>query len=192
MTRGDLDSSSYPELFITSTQENGHPIFDLVKDNGGVNAPRFMLHIINRVLAAGKTMDFVKRMHTVTSVEDEKFTSFLQQEFGEFESINPFEQAFENTLDTWIAKKYDYASQMLRETLHDKSELWRTLDGIHGIYCMLSYTSMTKFTQTLFQKVAHSSSDFTDGRWINLENGEIDTSLRMIYTNHFLQTFPVL
>jgi hypothetical protein len=192
MTHGDLDCSSYPEFFITSTLENGHPIFDLVKNNGGVMAPRFMLHVVNRVLAAGKTMDFVKRMHTVTSMEDEKFTSFLQQEFGESESMNPFKQAFENTLDTWISKKYDYASEMLRETLHDKSELWRTLGGIHGIYCMLSYTSMAKFTQTLFQKVVHSSSDFPDGRWTNLENGEIDTFFRMICMNPFLLTFPVL
>jgi hypothetical protein len=153
MTHGDLDTSNYPEFFIISTLENGHPTFDLVKDNGGVMAPGFMLPVVNRVLAAGKTMDFVKRMHTVTSVEDNNFTSFLQQEFGESESMNPFEQAFEDTLDTWISKKYDYASEMLRDTLHDKSELWKTLDGIHGIYCMLLYPSMTKFTQTLFQKV---------------------------------------
>jgi hypothetical protein len=180
MTHGDLDSSSYPEFFISSTLENGHPVYDLVKDNGGVMAPKFMLHIVNRVLAAGKTMDFVKRMHTVKETKDDKFTSFLKLEIGKGGSMNPFEQAFENVLDMWITKKYDYASEMLRETLHDKSELWRTLDGIHGIYCMLAYPSMTKFTQNLFQKVL-TDLYCADDRWINLENGEIDTYLLMIY-----------
>ena len=151
MTRGDLNSATYPEFFITSTLHEKHPVYELSLDN---TAPRFMLHIVNRVLAAGKTMDFVKRMRPVTSLAEDNFTTSLQRQLDDENSaINPFEQSFETALDAWILEKYEFASSTLREMLSDSLELWTQLDRVHGIYCMLSHHSMNLFTHTLFEKV---------------------------------------
>lgn len=154
MTCGDLNSTTYPEFFITSTLHEKHPVYELSLEN---TAPRFMLHIVNRVLAAGKTMDFVKRMRSVTSLAEDNFTTSLQRQLDyENSAINPFEQAFETALDAWILEKYEFASSMLREMLGNSSELWTQLDRVHGIYCMLSHHSMNLFTHTLFEKVFFS------------------------------------
>ena len=150
MTTGDFNPSIYPEFFIASTLHGQHPVYDIARDNG---APRFMLHIVNRVLAAGKTMNFVKRMKSVTAISDTKFTTFLQDHLDYDGAMNPFEQAFENALDAWILEKYNIASRALRVTLNDSSDLWTQLDRIHGIYCMLSHQPMSDFTHTLFEKV---------------------------------------
>ena len=119
-------------------------------------APRFMSHIVNRVLAAGKTMDFIKRMDPNDldiAIDDDKL-------LYKGEVINPFEQGFERALEEWIMKKYEISSKMLRErSLHRSSELWKDLDCIHGIYCMTYYHSMMKFISTLFEKVTHSVSN---------------------------------
>ena len=188
MTRGDLNSASYPEFFITSTLHEKHPVYDLSQEN---TAPGFMLHIVNRVLAAGKTMDFVKRMRSVTSVADDNFTTFLQRQLDyENSTINPFEQAFETALDAWILEKYEFASSVLRETLNDSSELWTQLDRVHGIYCMLSHHSMNQFTHTLFEKVFPLSVGF-DVDEFALENGEIDIFLQMIYKKLFRRIYQV-
>jgi gamma-tubulin complex component 5 len=170
MTHGDLDTSIYPDFFITSTVEehhhhhHHHPIFDLVKDpqDDLVTAPRFMLHIINRVLAAGKTMDFLKRMNSIPNntctpagtIPETRFTPFLQRQLQQGGGlVNPFEQSFENALESWINSKYEVASQILRESIHDDSELWKIVNCVHGVYCMFYYRCMTQFTQLLFQKV---------------------------------------
>jgi len=151
MTRVELHSTSYTEFFITSSLHHNRPLYDLSRDN---TVPRFMLHIVNRVLAAGKTMDFVKRMRSVDSTPDDNFTQFLQRQLDcESSVMNPFEQAFETALDAWIMEKYEFASNALKGTLDDSSELWTQLDRVHGIYCMLSHHSMTLFTRTLFEKV---------------------------------------
>jgi hypothetical protein len=97
-------------------------------------------------------MAFVKRMQPVTLVENDIFTPFLQERLKEAK-INPFDQSFENTLDIWISRKYTFASNALRSTLTDSSELWRQLDGLHGIYCMFSHSAMGTFIHILFQKV---------------------------------------
>ena len=151
MTRGDLNSANYPEFFITSSLHEKHPVYDLSQEN---TAPRFMLHIVNRVLAAGKTMDFVKQMRSFRSTADDNFTIFLQHQLNyENSAINPFEQAFEMALNAWISEKYEFASNMLKEMLDDSSELWTQSDRVHGIYCMLSHHSMNRFTHSLFEKV---------------------------------------
>ena len=99
-------------------------------------------------------MDFVKRMRSVDSTPDDNFTQFLQRQLDcESSVMNPFEQAFETALDAWIMEKYEFASNALKGTLDDSSELWTQLDRVHGIYCMLSHHSMTLFTRTLFEKV---------------------------------------
>ena len=99
-------------------------------------------------------MDFIKHLTTISPIDHDSFTSFLQTE-GDLgpESINPFEQAFDTALDTWIMKKYDFASEALRGMLHSQKDLWEQLDRLHGIYCMLSYREMTLFTESLFHKV---------------------------------------
>jgi hypothetical protein len=152
MTNGDLDITIHPDFFITSTTNADYPIHDLVPTTSGLSAPKFMLHIVNRVLAAGKTMDFVKRMQPVVAVDNDTFTTFLQDQFDNG-SVNPFDQAFGNALELWISRKYEIASAAMRRTLNDGSELWRQLDGIHGVYCGLSYHAMGLFTRSVFQKV---------------------------------------
>ena len=150
MTQGILDSSNQLDFFVTSSnnQEN-HSIFAL---NG--NVPPFMKNSAYHVLAAGKTMDFVKHVRSIPSVEDDSFTSFLKTELDEEEgTMNPFEQAFEAALNAWISKKYSFASKQLRITLDTSSELWNCLDGLHGVYCMLNYIPMTTFMNCLFLKV---------------------------------------
>ena len=151
MTQGHLNNSNYPEFFVTSTLDNNHYVFDVVRDNGGPIAPKFMLHVVNRVLAAGKTMDFVNRLNPISPLNSTLFTPFLQaREIG---PLNPFEQAFESALDAWIMEKYSFASLALKGIFHLSSDLWTQLDCIHGIYLMLSYDAMTRFMTTLFQKV---------------------------------------
>jgi hypothetical protein len=154
MTQGILTSSHHPEFFITSTLQNDHPTYDLIRQNGAPIAPHFMLPLVTRVLAAGKTMDFIKHLTTLSPMQHDSFTSFLQTEcdLGP-ESMNPFEQAFDTALDAWIMKKYDFASEALRGMLYCQKDLWEQLDRVHGIYCMLSYREMTLFTESLFYKV---------------------------------------
>jgi Gamma tubulin complex component N-terminal len=153
MTNGDLDVTTHPDFFIISTSTtDGHPIHHLVHTTSDLSAPKFMLHIVNRVLAAGKTVDFVKRMQPVVAVDNDTFTTFLQDRLDDG-GVNPFDQAFGNTLEVWISRKYEVASAALRRTLNDGSELWRQLDGIHGVYCGLSHHAMGLFIRSLFQKV---------------------------------------
>ena len=99
-------------------------------------------------------MDFIKHLSTISPVDHDSFTLFLENEcdLGP-ESMNPFEQAFDTALETWIMKKYDFASEALRGMLHSQKDLWEQLDRLHGIYCMLSYREMTLFTESLFHKV---------------------------------------
>lgn len=152
MTQGNLNTANYPEFFITSTLHNDVQVYDLVREKSETIAPRFMLHVVNRVLAAGKTMDFVKRMKSLTTTSDD---DFLHDRLDyEHNPMNPFEQAFENALDEWIMEKYDFASIALKGILNDSSELWIQLNRVHGIYCMLSHISMSKFTHVLFEKVS--------------------------------------
>lgn len=162
MTHGDLSASDYPEFFITSTTHDDHPVYDLAE----AMAPRFMLHVVNRVLAAGKTLDFVKRMRSIsTTLNNDMFSTFLNDQLDyEHIPMNPFEQAFETALDAWIMAKYDFASKALKGILSDSSELWIQLDRVHGIYCMISHCSMSQFTQTLFEKVALRSECELMGR----------------------------
>ena len=150
MTQGILDSSNHLDFFITcTTDEENHSIFAL---NG--NIPPFMTSSAYHVLAAGKTMDFVKHVRCIPSVEDDSFTSFLKDELDEEDgSMNPFELAFEAALNAWISKKYNFASEQLRITLDSSSELWSCLDALHGVYCMLYYIPMITFMNGLFLKV---------------------------------------
>lgn len=154
MTQGALYPSNYPEFFITSSLQNDHPVYHLIRENGDPVAPRFMLHIVNRVLAAGKTTDFVKHLSTLDPIDNDSLTLFLRQEadLGPA-SLNPFEQAFDTALDAWIMRKYDFASEALRRMLHSQTDLWEQLDRLHGVYCMLSFREMTLFTENLFRKV---------------------------------------
>jgi len=148
MTSGQLQFSN--DFFINHSQEGGIQMYDLTRDaNNGVAAPRFMLPVINRILAAGKTMAFVNRMSVANSSIPSSDT------FPQFETngVNPFEQAFEMTLDAWITEKYALASESLKVAIHDTSEIWRELDRVHGIYSMLSHQNMTLFMDKLFQKV---------------------------------------
>lgn len=154
MTQGILNPSNHPEFFITFTLQNDHPVYHLIRENGDPIAPRFMLHIVNRVLAAGKTMDFIKHLSPLSPIDNDSFASFLEDEadLGP-DSMNPFEHAFETALDAWIMTKYDFASEALRRMLHSQKDLWEQLDRLHGVYCMLSYREMTLFTENLFHKV---------------------------------------
>jgi hypothetical protein len=149
MTQGHLATSTSPDFFITSSLQNGHYVYDLVRENGAALAPRFMLHLVNRVLAAGKTMAFVKQVNTPQISHNHESEPF------KFESttLNPFDEAFESALNEWVMKKYEFTSTMLRKTLEESKELGTQLDAIHGIYCMLSHECMTQFTETLFNKV---------------------------------------
>lgn len=113
--------------------------------------------------------------------------------------MDPFEQAFESALDEWVGEKYEVVSRKLRTSIHEGSELWRIVGGVQGVYCMLHYTAMTRFTQLLFQRVFPRYCSFcfcfsgtstlgqseVDGRWISRSSGEIDTSSQTTYKNPF-------
>jgi len=208
MTQGDLDTSIYPDFFITSTPDpsTNHLSYDLIKDSdnntNAVTAPRFMLHIVNRVLAAGKTVTFLKRMDPIpcTLAQGTNFTPFLRERIHRGGGVDPFEQAFESALDEWVGEKYEVVSRMLRTSIHEGSELWRIVGGVQGVYCLLHYSAMTRFTQLLFQRVLlpHQCSccfcssgtstlgqSEVHGRWISRSSGGIDTSLQTTYKNPF-------
>ena len=149
MTSGDL--IAHTGFFITSSKDDGKVVYDIARDDkNGVLAPQFMLPVINRVFVAGKTMDFVKRMPSSMQTNSSSSDSFPRIEV---DGINPFGQSFQMTLDTWITEKYTLASEALKDTIHDTSALWKELDRVHGIYCLLSYRNMTLFMDKLFQKV---------------------------------------
>jgi hypothetical protein len=156
MTQGELNSFLYPEFFITSTTTKSHPhaIYDLLKSphTDIVVAPRFLLHVVNKVLAAGKTTDFLKQYHSLETVAEDSFSEFLKGRLPTGGMV-PFEQAFENAVEGWVNEKYDIAAGMLRSGITEESELWKVLGDVHGVYCMLYYRNMTQFTELLFQKV---------------------------------------
>jgi Gamma tubulin complex component N-terminal len=151
MIHGDIDLSLYPDFFVKSEKRGKQLVFDLARDRTGVAAPQFMLPFVNRVLAASKTSSFVKEIGSIPDVEERDFISFLKDQ-GDVK-VNPFVQSFENAMGSWIAEKYNVASKVLKEALHEDTHLWIELENIHGIYGMLSVQPMTQFTQALFHKV---------------------------------------
>ena len=154
MIQGELNTSLYPEFFITSTTTESHPqaIYDLLRSSHTdiVVAPRFLLHVVHKVLAAGKTTDFLKQYYSLEGVPEDFFSEVLKlQDRG----MVPFEQVFESAMEGWVTGKYEIAAGMLRSRITEESELWRVLEDVHGVYCMLYHGSMTLFTELLFQKV---------------------------------------
>ena len=161
MTKGELNTPVYPEFFVATREIDGRPVFELVRDKGGVAAPRFMLGVVDRVIAGGKSMNFVKQSKPTPDIDEECFTAFFKGQASS--KINPFEQSFENALESWIAKKYDIASNALRELIQNNGQLWDELDRIHGIYCMISHQAIGRFTAALFQRVSYTT------KWPNLD-----------------------
>ena len=154
MIQGELNTSLYPEFFITSTITKSHPhaIYDLLKSSHTdiVVAPRFLLHVVHKVLAAGKTTDFLKQYYPLETVAEDSFSEVLRLQDG---GMVLFEQVFESAMEGWVNRKYEIAAGMLRSRITEESELWRVLEDVHGVYCMLYHGSMTLFTELLFQKV---------------------------------------
>jgi len=158
MTEGTLDPTIHPEFFIISTQTEDRVVYEI---SGGV--PRFMEHTVNRVLAAGKTINFIKSLRSpMTYLDSTPFSSSLRDQFdSDTSSISPFEQAFEAGFEAWITQKYDFASQMLCDTLGSSREIWDQLDWIHGLYCLLHVSCMNRFTAALFEKM-NAPGDWRD------------------------------
>jgi len=159
MTGGTLDPIIYPEFFIITKQIGDCVVYEI--SAGG--APRFMEHIVNRVLAAGKTMNFIRNLRSpISYLDSTPFSSSLRDQLdSDQSSINPFEQAFEAGFEAWIMQKYDFASQMLSDTLRSSREIWDQLDWIHGLYCLLHVSCMNRFTAALFEKM-NSPGDWRD------------------------------
>ena len=159
MTDGTLDPTIHPEFFIISTQTEDRVVYEI--SVGG--APRFMEHTVNRVLAAGKTINFIKSLRSpITYLDSTPFSSSLRDQFdSDTSSINPFEQAFEAGFEAWITQKYDFASQMLCDTLRSSREIWDQLDWIHGLYCLLHVSCTNRFTAALFEKM-NAPGDWRD------------------------------
>lgn len=161
MTNGDLDPAIYPEFFITSTTKNGRVEYG--NKEGKEGAPLFIVEILNRVLAAGKTINFIKHLNSLTTTLDAtSFTAFLRDQLDSNpSSMNPFEQSFAAGFEAWITQQYDFASRSLRETLRSSRQIWGQLDWIHGVYCMLYVPCTNKFLQALFEKM-NGAGDWRD------------------------------
>jgi Gamma tubulin complex component N-terminal len=147
MTTGTLDPQIYPEFFITSQTTESKVLYEV---NG---PPEFMQHVTKRVLAAGKTINFIRTLHPLTtSLPQTSFTAFVQHH-SDASSMNPFEQSFDRALEQWITQKYDFASRTLRETLRSSREIWDQLEWLHGVYCGLDVPGSRAFLGTLWDKM---------------------------------------
>jgi gamma-tubulin complex component 5 len=176
MQRGELDANDH-SFFIAmsdgspSDSSLWHDKFFLRKSSDGtLFAPKFTEPAATRILNAGKSIVFLKRLgvHPPEGFEFEdllSFDSLLKQGNA---SIAPFPSLFQQCFDEWIHSKYSTVSTILRQQLLSTYCLARNLEALQEIYFSSDGSKFQAFVDPIFEALDRRATSWND-RFLLLE-----------------------
>ena len=143
--------------------------FQLIETEAGIlQAPRFLHTAVKKIVTAGKSIDFLKRLGGFSPDED---PSPLQSHKLDFEtmcrdnvdSLIPFSTIFDISLENWIADMYQPSSQRLREVLESKCRLKSSLDALEIVYFNRNGAVSSDIAKVIFERIDSSIEVWNDG-----------------------------
>ena len=188
MERGELSGDD--RMFYVSRTEKDIGLdylwrdqFCLVRATEGLRAPGFLHLSAQKVLNAGKSVDFLTRLgygafevDTTPKCDSSlHFDNILSKEGSE--NLKPFSELFEVALDSWINQRYQYSSIRLCELLESQCGLQANLDALEYIFFCRNGALTAQALFPIFARL-----DGAQGTWND----------RFVLTEMFRSAFGVL
>lgn len=141
----------------------------ILNGDGVLHAPSFLHVAAKKISTTGKSVNILKRLGQ--KVEDISSCSSSQQQMdfnsvchpNHSDTLSPFSELFDVSLERWISSKYHSFSQILRQRLETEFGLHKYLDALEIIYFQRNGILSNVITHNIFERIDQGIEAWNDG-----------------------------
>ena len=140
-----------------------------VQSNGSAHAPKFMLYLIDRMFALGKSRAFVRALGRIEDdsgdsplvTQSKSILENLPQQL-DANGLTPFLQLLGDVLERWIAQISTDSAPLLRSKLCNDHGLSKMLSGLPYVYFSKDGVLLQDFADALFNRLSSSQGNLDE------------------------------